>query len=148
MGFDATLNYKTEADLGRAVAEVCPNGVDIYFDSVGGNISQAVFPQMALWGRVVLCGLMTQYGLAEPDVGARDMRRLLYHRVRLEGFQTEDWRDRYPEAIRRMAGWIKERKLIYTETITEGFENTPAAFIAMMRGENLGKALVKVGGTS
>jgi len=148
MGFDATLNYKTEADLGRAVAEVCPNGVDIYFDSVGGDISQAVFPQMALWGRVVLCGLMTQYGLAEPDVGARDMRRLLYHRVRLEGFQTEDWRDRYPEAIRRMAGWIKERKLIYTETITEGFENTPAAFIAMMRGENLGKALVKVGGTS
>ena len=148
MGFDATLNYKTEADLGRAVAEVCPNGVDIYFDSVGGNISQAVFPQMALWGRVVLCGLMTQYGLAEPDVGARDMRRLLYHRVRLEGFQTEDWRDRYPEAVRRMAGWIKERKLIYTETITEGFENTPAAFIAMMRGENLGKALVKVGGTS
>ena len=148
MGFDATLNYKTEPDLGRAVAELCPNGVDIYFDSVGGDISQAVFSQMALWGRVVLCGLMTQYSLTTPDIGARDMRRLLYHRVRLEGFQTEDWRDRYPEAIRRMAGWIKERKLIYTETITEGFEKTPAAFVAMMRGDNLGKALVKVGGTS
>jgi NADPH-dependent curcumin reductase CurA len=144
MGFDATLNYKTEPDLGRAVAELCPSGVDIYFDSVGGDISQAVFSQMALWGRVVLCGLMTQYSLDKPDIGARDMRRLLYHRVRLEGFQTEDWRDRYPEAIRRMAGWIKERKLIYTETITEGFENTPAAFVAMMRGDNLGKALVKV----
>jgi NADPH:quinone reductase len=148
MGFDATINYKIEPDLGGAVARLCPHGVDVYFDCVGGDISQAVFPQMALWGRVVLCGLMAQYSLAEPDIGPRDMRRLLYHRVRLEGFQTEDWRDRYPEAIRRMAGWIKEKKLIYTETITDGFENTPAAFVAMMRGANLGKALVKVAAPS
>ena len=144
MGFDGTINYKTEPDLSGAVAKLCPHGVDVYFDCVGGDVSQAVFPHMALGGRVVLCGLMAQYSLAEPDIGARDMRHLLYHRVRLEGFQTEDWRDRYPEAIRRMAGWIKEHKLIYTETITDGFENTPAAFVAMMRGANLGKALVRV----
>ena len=144
MGFDAALNYKTEPDLSGAVARLCPHGVDVYFDCVGGDVSQAVFPHMALWGRVVLCGLMAQYNLAEPDIGARDMRRLLYHRIRLEGFQTEDWRDRYPEAIRRMAGWIQEGKLIYTETVTDGFENTPAAFVGMMRGANLGKAVVKV----
>jgi NADPH-dependent curcumin reductase CurA len=143
MGFDATINYKTEPDLSGVVAKFCPHGIDIYFDSVGGDVSQSVFKHMALWGRVVLCGLMAQYSLAKPDIGARDMRRLLYHRVRLEGFQTEDWRDRYPEAIRRMAGWIKDGKLHYTETITEGFENTPAAFVAMMRGDNLGKALIK-----
>jgi len=144
MGFDATINYKTEPDLSGAVAKLCPHGVDVYFDCVGSAVSEAVFAHLALWGRVVLCGLMAQYNLAGTDIGARDMRRLLYHRVRLEGFQTEDWRDRYPEAIRRMAGWIKGHKLVYTETITDGFENAPAAFVAMMRGANVGKALVKV----
>jgi NADPH-dependent curcumin reductase CurA len=144
MGFDSTLNYRTEPDLSAAIAEACRDGVDIYFDNVGSAVSQAVFPHMALWGRVVLCGLMAQYSRTEPDVGPRDMRRLLYHRVRLEGFQSEDWRDRYPEAIRRLAGWINQGKLTYTETVAEGFENAPAAFVAMMRGANLGKALVKV----
>ncbi|MSP47918.1 MAG: NADP-dependent oxidoreductase [Alphaproteobacteria bacterium] len=143
-GFDATINYKTSNDLPAAVTAACPNGVDVYFDNVGGAVSEAVFNSLAFKARIVICGQISQYNLDKPDLGPRNLRYMLVNRARMEGFLVWDWRDRYPEAIRRLAGWIKDGRIKYSEHVAEGLEKTPEAFIAMLRGANLGKALVKV----
>jgi NADPH-dependent curcumin reductase CurA len=144
LGFDATINYKTSNDLTKAMAAACPGGVDVYFDNVGGPVTDAVFNNLAFKGRIVICGQISQYNLEKPDLGPRNLRYMLTNRARMEGFLVWDWRDRYPEALRRIAGWIKEGRLKYSEHVTEGLEKTPDAFIAMLKGANLGKALVKV----
>jgi NADPH-dependent curcumin reductase CurA len=144
LGFDATLNYKTANDLSAAVAAACPNGVDVYFDNVGGAVSQAVFDNLAFKSRIVICGQISQYNNSTPELGPRSLRYMLVNRARMEGFLVYDWRDRHPEARRRMAEWIRAGRLKYTEHVTEGFEQMPQAFIAMLNGANLGKAVVKV----
>jgi NADPH-dependent curcumin reductase CurA len=144
LGFGATINYKTSNDLTKAVAAACPTGVDVYFDNVGGAVSEAVFNNLAFKSRIVICGQISQYNLDKPDLGPRNLRYMLTNRARMEGFLVWDWRDCYPEALRRIAQWIKEGRLKYSEHVTEGFEKTPEAFIAMLKGANLGKALVKV----
>lgn len=144
LGFDATINYKTANDLTAAVAAACPHGVDVYFDNVGGAVSQAVFDNLAFKARIVICGQISQYNNATPELGPRSLRYMLVNRARMEGFLVFDWRDRHPEARRRMAEWIKAGRLKYTEHVTEGFERMPEAFIAMLNGANLGKAVVKI----
>ena len=143
-GFDATINYKTANDLPSAVASACLRGVDVYFDNVGGTVSEAVFNNLAFKARIVICGQISQYNIDKPDLGPRNLRYMLVNRARMEGFLVWDWRDRYPEAIRRIAGWLKDGRIKYSEHVTEGLEKTPEAFIAMLKGANLGKALVKV----
>jgi len=144
LGFDAAFNYKTVPNYGAKIAELCPNGVDCYFDNVGGEITDSVFPHLNPRGRVSVCGQIAQYNAEKPESGPR----LLWHFVRLqlkvEGFLVFQFAERYNEGLNQLSKWLAEEKLKYRETVIEGLEHTPAAFLGMMRGENIGKQLVHV----
>ena len=144
LGFDAAFNYKTASDYGEKLKELCPNGIDCYFDNVGGAITDAVFPLMNLFGRVSICGQISQYNLEKPEPGPRLLAYILVKQLRVEGFIVLRFMPRVQEGIAQMAKWLQEGKLKYHEQIVEGFENTPRAFIGMLQGENTGKMLVKV----
>ena len=144
-GYDAAVDYR-RGDLGEALKETCPRGVDVYFDNVGGAVSDAVFRRLAIGARVAVCGLISQYNLAEPELAPRNLGFLIVSRVRMEGFLVTDYRDRFGEGLGRLASWVREGRLRYREDVVEGLENAPRAFIGLMRGENRGKLLVKVAG--
>ena len=144
-GYDAAIDYR-RGDLGEALKEACPRGVDVYFDNVGGAVSDAVFRRLAIGARVAVCGLISQYNLAEPELAPRNLGFLIVNRVRMEGFLVTDYRDRFGEGLGRLASWVREGRLRYREDVVEGLENAPRAFIGLMRGENRGKLLVKVAG--
>lgn len=144
LGFDEAFNYKTTVDYHRKIRELCPDGVDVYFDNVGGAITDAVISNLALHARVSICGQISQYNLEKPEMGPRLLTLLIVKRAKIEGFLVLDYLPRFDEGIRRMAAWLAEGKLKYREEITEGLENAPRAFIAMLRGANTGKQLVKV----
>ncbi len=142
-GYDAAVDYRRD-NLGEALKEACPRGIDVYFDNVGGAVSDAVFRRLAVGARIAVCGLISQYNLAEPELAPRNLGFLIVSRVRMEGFLVTDYRDRFEEGLRRLAGWVGEGRLRYREDVVEGLENAPRAFIGLMRGENRGKLLVKV----
>jgi NADPH-dependent curcumin reductase CurA len=144
LGFDAAINYKTTADIKKALKDTCPNGVDIYFDNVGGDISDAVMPLLNFKARVVLCGQISQYNMNKPEQGPRVQPYLLVKSALMKGFIVMDYADRSEEGIRQLAQWISQQKLKYTEHVVEGLENAPKAFIGLFTGENLGKQIVKV----
>ncbi len=144
-GYDAALDYRRE-DLDGALREACPDGVDVYFDNVGGAVSDAVFRRLAVGARVAVCGLISQYNLAEPELAPRNLGFLIVSRVRMEGFLVSDYRHRFDEGLRRLSSWVEEGRLRYREDVAEGLEQAPRAFIGLLRGENRGKALVRVGG--
>jgi len=143
LGFDAGINHKTQ-DVMSELASACPLGIDVYFDNVGGEISDAVMENLADFARIAICGQISQYNLAEPALGPRNVRLLTTHQARMEGFLVFQFAARHGDGRRRIAGWIREGKIKYKEDVVEGIENAPAAFIGMMRGENFGKLLVKV----
>jgi NADPH-dependent curcumin reductase CurA len=142
-GYDVGIDYKRD-DVNAALKESCPNGVDVYFDNVGGALSETVFRRLALGARVPICGQVSQYNLAEPELAPRNLGFLIVFRARLEGFLIYDYAHRFPEGLARLGRWLADGKLRYREDVTEGLENAPAAFIGMLRGENRGKALVKI----
>jgi NADPH:quinone reductase len=142
-GYDVGIDYKGE-DVKATLKEACPDGVDVYFDNVGGEITDLVLVRLALHARVVVCGQISQYNNREPQLGPRNLGLLIVHRARMEGFLVIDYAHRYDEALQRLGRWVLEGKLHYTEHVTEGIENAPRAFIGMLRGENRGKALVRV----
>jgi NADPH-dependent curcumin reductase CurA len=145
LGFDAAFNYKTTDNYVAKLKELCPNGVDCYFDNVGGAISDAVFMVMNTRARASICGQISQYNLEKPEMGPRILLTLLLvKQARAEGFLVFQFAARYAEGLQQMAQWIKEDKLKYTETIEEGIENAPKAFISMLQGKNTGKQLVKI----
>jgi hypothetical protein len=144
LGFDAAFNYKTVSDYFEKLKELCPNGIDIYFDNVGGPLTDAVFRWINVKARVVICGQIHDYNLEKPELGPRFLRQLIIKRARVEGFLVFDYADRYGEALQQLAEWFKAGKLKYRETIAEGIENAPQAFISMLKGGNIGKQLVKV----
>ncbi len=143
-GYDVGIDYKQD-DVNARLKEECPNGVDIYFDNVGGAISETVFRRLALNARVPICGQISQYNLTEPELVPRSLGFLIVLRARLEGFLVSDYVHRFPEGLQRLGRWLAEGKLRYREDVTEGLENAPAAFMGMLRGENRGKTLVKLG---
>ncbi len=143
LGFDAALNYKTTQDYLAKLKELCPNGIDCYFDNVGGKITEAVFLRLNAKARIAICGQISQYNLAKPEAGP-PLIHLLVKQAKAEGFLVFQYLNRYPEGIAQMAQWLKEGKLKYREEIIEGFENTPKAFIGLFHGDNTGKMLVKV----
>jgi NADPH-dependent curcumin reductase CurA len=145
-GYDAAIDYKSE-DVAARLREACPDGVDVYFDNVGGEISGAVHRRLAIGGRVVICGQVSTYSAEGPIERGFDPRVLIVFRARMEGFLVTDYAHRFAEAEQRLTRWLVDGKLRYREDVTEGLENAPRAFIGMLRGENRGKALVKVGGT-
>ena len=142
-GYDAGIDYKQD-DLNARLKEACPNGVDVYFDNVGGAISETVFRRLALNARVPVCGQISQYNLAEPELAPRNLGFLIVFRARLEGFLVSDYVHRFPEGLQRLGGLLADGRLRYREDVTEGLENAPAAFMGMLRGENRGKTLVKL----
>ena len=145
LGFDACIDYKAEKDLDAAVRAACPNGVDVYFDNVGGVVSDAVLRNLNFFARVSLCGSISQYNATTPEMGPRLMGTFVGKRVSMRGFIVWDFNDRYGPARKQMAEWIKSGKLKYREDIVEGLEKTPRAFIGLLRGENFGKLLVRLG---
>lgn len=144
--FDGAFNYKSTDDYGSALKEACPGGIDVYFDNVGGPLTDAVFPQLNMGARIVVCGQIDQYNSPEAPHGPRHLWQLITKQARAEGFLVFQFKDRYPEAQREIAGWLRDGKITYRETIAEGIENTPAAFIGLFKGENIGKQLVRVRG--
>lgn len=144
LGVDVTINYKS-GDIKQALKDACPRGVDVYFDNVGGEISDAVLPLISHGARIVLCGQISLYNLDKPDVGPRPQPFLLINSALMKGFIITDYATRFAEGIMNLAQWLAAGKLKYAETVAEGFENTPKAFIGLFSGENLGKQIVKVG---
>jgi hypothetical protein len=144
LGFDAAINYKTTTDLREDLKAACPNGVDIYFDNVGGTVSDAVMTMLNYQARIPLCGQIALYNLEKPDVGPRMQTQLLITSSLMKGFIVRDYASRFEEGISQLAQWVREGRLKYKENIVEGFENTIKAFLGLFTGENLGKQLVKV----
>jgi NADPH-dependent curcumin reductase CurA len=144
LGVDDAINYKT-GDLRKALKDGCPNGIDVYFDNVGGEVSDAVMPLINPGARIIICGQISFYNLDRPDVGSRPQPYLLINRALMKGFIITDYAARFSEGVTQLAQWLAEGKLKYAESIVEGFENTPQAFIGLFTGENLGKQIVKVG---
>ena len=148
LGFDAAFNYKTVDDYYAKLKELCPKGIDAYFDNVGGAITDAVFRLINTKARIAVCGQISQYNVDQPEMGPRILlRSLLVKQARAEGFLVSQFANRFPEGLKQMADWLKEGKLKYREDIEEGLENAPRAFIAMLKGRNIGKQLVLVTGT-
>ncbi len=143
LGFDVGINYKTE-NVASALADACPQGIDVYFDNVGGPITDAVMEQIAVGGRISICGQISQYNVEEPEPGPRNLGLLVRKQAKVQGFLVGQFANRHEEARLRIAQWIKEGKIKYKEDVVEGLENAPRAFIGLMRGENFGKLLIKV----
>ncbi|MEK6286601.1 MAG: NADP-dependent oxidoreductase [Acidobacteriota bacterium] len=145
LGFDGAFNYKTVSDYYEKLRELCPGGVDVYFDNVGGAITDAVFRLINTRARISICGQISQYNLEKPEMGPRlILTMLLVRQARAEGFLVFQFADKYPEGLKQLAQWLKEGKLKYKEDIEHGIENTARAFMAMLKGGNVGKQLVKV----
>ena len=141
---DRTINYKTAVDMKQALKDACPNGVDIYFDNVGGAVSDAVLPFINQASRVVICGQISLYNLDRADVGPRPQPYLLVKSALMQGFIITDYASRFAEGVKQLGQWVQEGKMKYAENIVDGFENTPNAFLGLFSGENLGKQLVRV----
>lgn len=142
LGFDAAFNYKTTENYTQTLKELCPSGIDCYFDNVGGTITDAVLPLLNLRARMSICGQISQYNSAKPEPGVRPYAYLLTKQARAEGFIVIQFADRFPQGIAQMAQWLKEGKLKYRETVIDGFENMPRALIGVLTGDNTGKMVV------
>lgn len=145
LGFDSAFNYKTVTDYFKKLKELCPKGIDVYFDNVGGEITDAVFRLINTRARVSICGEISQYNLEKREMGPRIILvSLLVKQAKAEGFLVFQFANRYGEGLKQMAEWIKQGKLKYREDIAHGIENAPGAFMAMLKGRNTGKQLVKL----
>ncbi|HSE21948.1 MAG TPA: NADP-dependent oxidoreductase [Pyrinomonadaceae bacterium] len=145
LSVDKAVNYK-DGDTFQALKNACPNGVDVYFDNVGGDISDAVLPLINKGARIPICGQISMYNLETIDVGPRVQPYLLVKSALMQGFIITDYASRFSEGINQLLRWYTEGKLKHAENIVEGFENAPRAFLGLFKGENLGKQLVKVDG--
>ena len=142
LGFDAAFNYKTTENYVAKLKELCPGGIDCYFDNVGGAVTDAVLPLLNVRARISICGQISQYNATKPEAGVRPYSYLLTKQARAEGFIISQFMDRFAEGIPQMAQWIKEGRIKYRETIVEGFENMPRALIGVLQGDNTGKMIV------
>jgi NADPH-dependent curcumin reductase CurA len=143
-GFDEAINYKTTKDMKVAIAAACPNGVDIYFDNVGGPISDAVLPNLNTYGRVPVCGAISNYNDIETPNSPSILPLVVTKFLSIQGFLIADYAPRFTEGIVQLSKWLKEGKLTYSETIIKGFDKLPEAFIGLFYGINEGKMIVEV----
>ena len=144
LGFDACVDYKAGNDLDAALRAACPTGIDVYFDNVGGEISDAVLRNINFFARIALCGSISQYNATGPSMGPRLLGTFVGKRARAQGFIVTDFAERYGPARRQMGEWIKSGKLKYREDIVEGLDRAPEAFIGLLQGRNFGKLLVRL----
>ncbi|MEP3371432.1 MAG: NADP-dependent oxidoreductase [Maribacter dokdonensis] len=143
-GFDHGINYKTTKDMKAAIKEAAPNGVDVYFDNVGGPISDAVLFNINQFARIIICGAISVYNKTELPMAVAVQPFLVKNSALMQGFIVSNYADKFPQAMKQLSTWLGEEKLTYKETIVEGFDNTPQAFLDMMDGKNKGKMIVKV----
>jgi NADPH-dependent curcumin reductase CurA len=143
LGFDEAINYKTE-DVPEALAQACPNGIDVYFDNVGGKILDACLKLMNLFGRIPTCGLISQYNTVEPVPGPYNYDLILMHRLKIQGFIILDYMDRYPEATEALVRWMDEGKLKARLDVSDGLETALQTVKKLYTGENTGKLMVRV----
>lgn len=142
-GYDEAINYKTSKSVRKELGRLCPEGVNIYYDNVGGEITEAVISNLAFHARIALCGQISQYNNTRTDSGNMILPMLLTKSVRLQGFIVRDYGARFGDAIAQLSQWLGEGRLKYTETIIEGFGKLPEAFLGLFSGENIGKMLVR-----
>ncbi|NHA07177.1 NADP-dependent oxidoreductase [Mucilaginibacter sp. HC2] len=143
-GFDDAINYKTTPDMKVAIAKACPNGVDIYFDNVGGAISDAVIANINKYGRIPVCGSISNYNDTTEQISPSLLPLVVYKFLTIQGFLIADYASKFPEGITRLSSWLNEGKITYSETILNGFDRLPEAFIGLFEGRNEGKMIVKV----
>jgi len=143
LGFDACVSYRVP-DLAALLREACPNGVDVYFDNVGGDVLKAVLRVINPFARIPLCGIISQYNATELPPGP-NLAPVLVNRATIRGFIVSEHADRMPQFLAECGPWVREGRLKYREDIVEGLEHAPEAFIGLLRGRNLGKMLVQVG---
>ncbi|KKK47991.1 hypothetical protein LCGC14_3149630, partial [marine sediment metagenome] len=143
-GFDSAINYKTTKDINKEIEKNCPDGVDVYFDNVGGEILDAAMENINKNGRVINCGAISLYNATEVPTGPRYEGTLVRKTVLMQGFLVRDHTNEFGAATKQLADWLNEDKLHYEETIVEGFKNIPQAFIDLFDGKNKGKMVVKV----
>lgn len=144
LGFDEAINHKTTSNINEAVVKACPNGVDVYFDNVSGEISDAVYHVLNKFGRNAICGQIAFYNNTIPATGLRIEPILLKKSALMKGFIVNDYAEEFGKAAKELATWLKEGKLQYQETVREGFGQIPKAFLGLFSGENTGKQLVKI----
>ena len=142
-GFDDAINYKTTTGMEEAISAACPKGVDIYFDNVGGAISDADISNINFHARIPLCGQISLYNSTETPMGPRLQPMLLTRSVLMQGFIVSNFQSEFPEGIKQLATWVKEGKLKSTETIEHGFEKLPHALLGLFKGDNTGKMIVE-----
>ncbi len=143
-GFDAAINYNTTKNMAQAIAEATPNGVDIYFDNVGGEISDGVLANINKFARVVVCGAISLYNATSIPMGPRVEPLLIKNSVLMQGFIVSNYSDKFSDSIQQLATWLSEGKLTNSETVVDGFEHIPKAFISLFDGKNTGKLVVKM----
>lgn len=143
LGFDAAIDYKAE-DVRAALRRECPQGIDVYFDNVGGDILDAALANLARRARVVVCGAISQYNATAAVQGPRNYLSLLVNRARMEGMVVFDYAERYGEAVRDLARWMAEGRLQTREHVVEGFERFPDTLLELFRGGNVGKLVLKI----
>ncbi|WP_221564861.1 NADP-dependent oxidoreductase [Alkalihalobacillus sp. TS-13] len=143
LGFDVTVNYKSES-FKQQLKEACKDGVDVYYDNVGGEVSDAVLRLINKGARIPICGQISLYNLEKPDLGIRVQPNLLINSALMKGFIVSDYGAYFEDAVKDLAKWLQEGKLSYRETVVEGFDNIPDAFLGLFTGENIGKYIVKI----
>ena len=144
-GVDVAFNYKKVEDLPAELSKHCPQGIDLHFENVGGEHLEAAIEQMNNHGRIVLCGMISQYNATERPPGPNNLFLAISKRLTLKGFIVSDHLDRQPQFLADMQTWIEEDRMRWKETIVEGIEEAPRAFIGLFEGANFGKMLVRVG---
>ncbi|GLF93849.1 NADP-dependent oxidoreductase [Streptomyces yaizuensis] len=142
-GFDAAFNYK-DAPVAEQLPKAAPDGIDVYFDNVGGDHLEAALTSLNVHGRVAICGMISVYNETEAAPGPRNLPLIIMKRLRLEGLLVNDHRNLQPQFVKDVAGWLASGELTYDETVVEGIENGYEAFIGMMRGRNTGKMVVSI----
>ncbi|XP_040273195.1 prostaglandin reductase 1-like [Bufo bufo] len=142
IGFDEAFNYKTVGSLEEALKKASPEGYDCFFENVGGHFADVALLQMRKYGRIAACGAIALYNDTTPRKGEYVHLPLIFQELRMEGFTVQRWRNRYNEGLKKLMEWVVEGKLKYHEHITRGFDNMPAAFIGMLKGDNTGKAII------
>jgi hypothetical protein len=142
-GFDAAIDYKSE-NVAARLKELCPKGVDIFFDNVGGDVLDAALARLAMRGRVVLCGGIANYNATEPPPGPKNYLNLVVVRGRMEGFLVLDYLSRAGEAVAALAGWVQAGKIKYKVDVQHGLENAPATLRRLFEGRNEGKQLLRI----
>ncbi len=144
LGFDAAFNYRTDPDFLGRLTELCPDGIDIYFDNVGGPITDAAVRLINTGARISVCGQISQYNLETPAMGPRWLGQLIVKQAKVQGFLVSGYSARFHEGLVQLARWMKEGKLKYREDVAQGIESAPQAFIGMLEGKNQGKQLVQI----